>query len=254
MMPRHANPIEQLTSTRYRTKSCPFCAEDIRREAIKCRYCGEFLYGDRRETQAKYGPPDAEADWEEADEESADEEVEQDDDVLWFGRPSVFAMTGTIIKAGIFIGLCWAAFMYPVTKVVTYIPRQTIRLELLARIEGWIDLGALGLIGAASLALTWKLIALKSIYYEVTPDRIEWRRGIFDRRVDNLDMFRVIDLKLRRSLLECILGIGTVRLTTKDESDPHFDFVKVRDCRYLYDVIKEAGLEADKTRNVIHVE
>ena len=67
-------------------------------------------------------------------------------------------------------------------------------------------------------------------------------------------MFRVIDLKLRRSLLECLLGIGTVHLTTKDDSDPQFDFVKVPDCRYLYDVLKKAGLEADKVRNVIHME
>jgi len=254
-MPKPAEPTYLTHRLRHRTKPCPYCAEEIRYEAIKCRFCGEFLQGDRVETRTRLGSPDPFPDPEETDEGTPGG---QEDDVLWHGRPSVFALTGTAIKMGIFVAICWAILKYRVTQVVVYVdaylPKVNIPAQRLTQVEAWIDLGALAFIAAALLVLLWKMVSLKSIYYEVTPDRIEWSRGILDRRVDNIDMFRVIDLKLRRSLWECLLGIGTVQLTTKDESDPHFDFVKVRGCRDLYDVIKEAGLEADRTRNVIHVE
>lgn len=246
-------PVPKSPGTRHRTKPCPFCAETIRYEAIKCRFCGEFLTSDRLRDDPRSKSAASVANLLPSAAEQA-ALAGDNSDVLWFGRPSLLAMASTAFKTACFVAICWAVYRYQVTAVVARVPRSGVSAQQLMQIEGWIDLAALGLTIVALLVLAWKTAALKSIYYEVTPDRIEWSRGIFDRQLDNIDMFRVIDLKLRRSIIECLLGIGTVVLFTNDESDPQFEFVKVRQCRYLYDTLKEAGLKADKKRNVIHVE
>ena len=187
-------------------------------------------------------------------EEDQDGAEAQESDVLWSGRPSLFALAWTTIKVSLFVALGEALYGYRVTTLLTYLPKLSIADERLALIERYIDRGAVALIAAAVLCWLWKAIVLVSVRYEVTPDRIEWSRGVFDRRVDNLDLFRVVDLKLRRSLSDCLFGIGTVHLTAKDDSTPHFDFVKVRGSRRLYDLLKEAALNADRNRNVVHVE
>jgi len=107
---------------------------------------------------------------------------------------------------------------------------------------------------AAFLILALKTASLKSIRYTVTANRIEYARGLLNRKIDNLDMFRIVDLSMHASILDRILGIGTVTLTTTDKTHPTFIIEKVRRPRLLYEIITRLSLAADRSLSVIHLE
>jgi hypothetical protein len=226
------------------TKECPFCGEAIRAQAIKCRYCAEYL--DMREAKAvrRGSRCDVGA--------AADE---QDDEFILFrGRPSLLAMVGAMIKGLLLMCAAAAVMNWPIEQMVDNVLGLGLTEAQLVACGEYRALVGLGLAVLVVLLILLRMFKLKMTHYEITADRIEWSRGIVDRAVDNLDMFRVIDLKLRRSLLDCILGIGRVELITTDKTDPEFAFEKMRHSRELYDIIKRASLEADRRDSVIHLE
>ena len=232
--------MEVVTFEQSKTKECPFCAETIQARAVKCRFCDEFLNTDlARAAQAGSDP----------DTDSA-EDQQAPDNVLFRGRPSLWGLVGQAMRALFFLAIAAFLFVYPVENVSWFELTGSQALSF----AGYREMAAIALAALVTLGLLVKTVKLKMIYYEVTADRVEWGRGIFDRRVDNLDMFRVIDLRMRRSLLDCIFGIGTVTLITTDKTDPEFVFERIRRPRRLYDIIKKASLEADKRSGVVHLE
>ena len=83
--------MEVAASNQPRTKQCACCAETIQAQAVKCRFCGEFL----NTRQAK------------ALETGLDRDFAADnlENMLYEGRPSLFAMAPAAIKGLFFLTL-----------------------------------------------------------------------------------------------------------------------------------------------------
>ena len=234
----------EMTVIDLQTKQCIFCAETIQAQAVKCRFCGEFLNSKKArdlEKELETGP-------------TSPEEETTDENILYAGSPSLLGMAPAVIKGLFFFVVAGLLLKLPLEIMANDLLSLELTENQVFSFGRYRIISGLGLATIVVLVLAIKMIKLKMIYYEVTADRIEWGRGIFDRRVDNLDMFRVIDLNMRRSVFDVIFGIGSVKLITTDKTDPEFAFEKVRHCRLLYDVIKKASLEADKQNRVIHME
>lgn len=90
--------------------------------------------------------------------------------------------------------------------------------------------------------------------YRLFADSLEIERGIVARNVDNLQLFRVRDLRLRQSVLGRIFGVGDIAVTSTDQSTPHLTIRGVADPRALYDTIREGVARSQATRRTMIVE
>ncbi len=106
---------------------------------------------------------------------------------------------------------------------------------LFGSFQGWIWLG-LTLIGFALLiyfqnpwplivtgvgvaGIVWKWLQFMAAKYEVTTQRLIMRRGIIMKNIDEIELYRVKDVKVSFSLLNQLVNIGNIALTSSDRTN-----------------------------------
>ena len=75
------------------------------------------------------------------------------------------------------------------------------------------------------LLVLWKWIENMSAKYEITPERLIVRRGIVFKSIDEIELYRIKDVRMDFSLLNQWAGIGTICLTSSDETTRASDLV-----------------------------
>ena len=86
----------------------------------------------------------------------------------------------------------------------------------------------------------WKWLELKCRVYEVTTERIKVTRGIFSRRTDEMELYRVKDLTLIEPFFFRLCGLGSVIITTNDASTPTLTIHAVKRVKELREQLRLA--------------
>jgi uncharacterized membrane protein YdbT with pleckstrin-like domain len=84
-------------------------------------------------------------------------------------------------------------------------------------VAGWATL-ALCLVGVGLVVVLIKWIENLAATFEVTEDRLIIRRGIFIKSMDEIELYRVKDIRLDFSLINQWAGIGTITIVSSDET------------------------------------
>jgi len=68
--------------------------------------------------------------------------------------------------------------------------------------------------------ILWQWLVLKNTQYELTDERLKTRHGVINRKMDDLELYRVRDHRFEQPLFLRIFGIGNITLQTSDKSHP----------------------------------
>ncbi|MBQ9989164.1 MAG: PH domain-containing protein [Clostridia bacterium] len=75
--------------------------------------------------------------------------------------------------------------------------------------------------------------------YSLTEDRLYIDTGFFSRREEEVRLYRILDITLRRSFEERLFGLGTLHCCSADKSSPEFNIKRVKKSRQLRDLLSD---------------
>ena len=81
----------------------------------------------------------------------------------------------------------------------------------------------------------WTFLALPWTFtvYRLTEDRLLIKRGFFTTREDEVRLYRILDISLKRTLFQKMFGLGTIQCHSSDKTMGHFEIINVK---HSYDV------------------
>jgi uncharacterized membrane protein YdbT with pleckstrin-like domain len=103
----------------------------------------------------------------------------------------------------------------------------TILLALIGIVAAAIGYGMwpLALVLVALLILVWKWLDNLAACYEFTDERLIIRRGIVMKSVDEIELYRIKDVRISFSLINQLAGIGSIQIASSDETTRGGDLV-----------------------------
>ena len=101
------------------------------------------------------------------------------------------------------------------------------------------------------LVLLYRFICLRRIRYHIGGEQLVSEHGVFMRKVDYMELYRIVDFQEHQSLMQQLCGLKTVRLLSTDRNTPRLDLIGIRRRNDIVAVIRER-VEINKRKKGIY--
>jgi uncharacterized membrane protein YdbT with pleckstrin-like domain len=115
----------------------------------------------------------------------------------------------------------------------------------------WVTAGSLIL---AIILVMGQFAYHNTIRYRITNYRVDYERGILTRRIDSLELWRVDDLQFRQTLMERIMGVGTIEVFCRERQAMQDMPISIPNARKVFESIKSSILIAKRQRGILEVD
>ena len=100
-----------------------------------------------------------------------------------------------------------------------------------------------------SVLVAW--FRTRGIHYKITSQRVVIEQGIFSKRMEQLDLYRVVDYVVERPFGQRIMGTGNIILEAMDKTTPEIRIVAIKtNVVSLYEKLRYATEQEKKKRGV----
>lgn len=217
LIPISATPTGDTDNVSLRTatpaetqRPCPSCGEMILKVARKCRHCGEFVEASGAALgtdRVDAGPPADSVD-----------------------QPMTDAVFDVVVSQ-------WDNFWrYLTCLIILVIAAGTYKLPPLRTNAGIIF----------AVVLTVDVFAAFLIYLSsrnsrclINADRVETQSGIFTKQIDWISIRSVLDIQLRQSFLQRLLGIGSIDIRSNDQVTPLMEIHHIPHARKVFEYMQQ---------------